>query len=175
MAASIESAWSDASSARLRELHDNKFSFSVIASMITSEFGKSISRNAAIGRAHRMGLDRRVAAMITVTRRAPPRPRVAKPKIARPASEPELEITEIELRQADVEALQVSLIDLEFGQCRYPYGDGPFTFCALPAFEDGCYCAAHFALTHSLGRANEPPSRRHRVSKYSGNISLEAA
>ena len=54
------------------------------------------------------------------------------------------------------DALHLELWQLRSDDCRYPYGDGPFTFCGHPSFNGSSYCEAHFRLTHS----NEPP--RHR-------------
>ncbi len=36
-----------------------------------------------------------------------------------------------------------ALIDLEEGDCRFPYGDGPYTFCARPRLIGAPYCADH--------------------------------
>lgn len=45
--------------------------------------------------------------------------------------------------------LHLTLFDLEEGQCRFPFGDGPFTFCGHLVREDGKpYCAEHYALTN---------------------------
>jgi hypothetical protein len=46
--------------------------------------------------------------------------------------------------------LHLSLLDLEEGQCRFPFGDGPnYTFCGCPVHEEGKpYCAEHHAQTH---------------------------
>ena len=46
-------------------------------------------------------------------------------------------------------AKHVDLLELEPGQCRWPYGDGPFTFCGCPtASDDGSYCRAHQAQAY---------------------------
>jgi hypothetical protein len=50
-------------------------------------------------------------------------------------------------------ALRVSLVDIEPHQCRYPYGDGPFTFCGHGKAEGSSYCAPHRLLcTEPHGR-----------------------
>ena len=52
-----------------------------------------------------------------------------------------------------------ALQDLPDGGCHYPAGDGPFTFCGVPALEFGSYCAYHFALTHYGHRSNTQQQR----------------
>ena len=47
------------------------------------------------------------------------------------------------------EALHLSLIDLEPGQCRFPFGDGPFTFCGHPIVA-GSYCGLHDYICHEV-------------------------
>jgi GcrA cell cycle regulator len=47
----------------------------------------------------------------------------------------------------------ISLVDLEPGDCRYPYGgdtDGdPIVFCGHPRKAESCYCTPHFHLTRN--------------------------
>jgi hypothetical protein len=51
-----------------------------------------------------------------------------------------------------VEPRHLSLIELTAETCRWPYGDGPFTFCGHPPAADKPYCAAHW----SIGNAGRP-------------------
>jgi GcrA cell cycle regulator len=37
----------------------------------------------------------------------------------------------------------VSLIDLQANECRWPYGDGPFTFCGCASEDGNPYCSPH--------------------------------
>jgi GcrA cell cycle regulator len=52
------------------------------------------------------------------------------------------------LKVADVVPLHLSLLDLGPDQCRYPFGDGPFTFCGCEKIEGSSYCEPHHRLTH---------------------------
>src|ERR1700761_7995065 len=52
----MQSTWEDAHSAALREYLDKGLPFSEIARALNQRFGTTYSRNAAIGRARRMGL-----------------------------------------------------------------------------------------------------------------------
>ena len=40
------------------------------------------------------------------------------------------------------------LMDLPTKGCRWPHGDGPFTFCGEPAARGNPYCPAHRARAH---------------------------
>lgn len=41
----------------------------------------------------------------------------------------------------------VTFDDLQHGECRYPFGNRDFTFCALPVLEGGSYCRQHMTIT----------------------------
>lgn len=48
--------------------------------------------------------------------------------------------------------MRKSLLDMGKNECRWPYGDGPYTFCARPTSDTyPSYCVAH-AMVHFLGR-----------------------
>ena len=53
----------------------------------------------------------------------------------------------------------LSLVDLEPGDCRYPYGGDAegeaITFCGHPRRAGSSYCVAHFHLTSVPGTAPE--------------------
>lgn len=55
------------------------------------------------------------------------------------------------LRCVEIEPRHLVLIELEVGDCRYPYGGDeegePITFCGHPRREGSSYCTAHFYLT----------------------------
>src|ERR1700744_6581069 len=52
----MQSTWVEAHSVALREYLDKGLSFAEIASALNQQFGTAYTRNAAIGRARRMGL-----------------------------------------------------------------------------------------------------------------------
>ncbi len=140
-------AWPQEHSDALKRFIDDGCSFSIAVKKINACFNTSYSRNAAIGRASRMGLCqaafvRRRATDTIRTRRPPPPPRPA-PKPVLPARPKQ---DEIEIRCAEVEPRHVALIDLAPGQCRYPYGDNIMTFCGHVAYPASSYCEAHLLL-----------------------------
>ncbi len=156
--------WAPAHSEALREYLAKGMSYSEIADAINAKFKTAYSRSAAIGRATRMGLG-------GPAREDRPRPLLsAKPPLLRILREryiaefmrpmPILERTEtVKLRCVEIDPRHLSLVELEHGDCRYPYGgdtDGEaITFCGHPRREGSSYCAPHFHLTRCSGAASE--------------------
>jgi GcrA cell cycle regulator len=140
-------------------------SYSELAEAINAKFKTGYSRSAAIGRAKRLGLagpDR------PDDRRKPPAkakaPRLHKlrerfaPESKRPM--PVFERAEpVKLRCVSVTPRHLSLLDLEPGDCRYPYGGDEegeaITFCGHPRRQGASYCGSHFLLTRGPGTASE--------------------
>ena len=63
------------------------------------------------------------------------------------------------LRCVEIAPRHLSLIELEAGDCRYPYGGDEegeaITFCGHPRREGSSYCTPHFHLTRGPGTASE--------------------
>lgn len=144
--------WTAEQTEELKRLYGEGLSCSAIAAVM----GKS--RNAVIGRAHRIGLERRGAgkrAEIEAGNRrgSKPQPRenyTPRVRTIRPSQE------QIELRVAAVDPLHIGLLDLESHHCRYPYGGVPnVTFCGHQKFGSFSYCAPHFFLCTGLGTPSE--------------------
>lgn len=138
-------------------------SFAEAADAINARFRASYSRNATLGRAKRMGL-----AALDRPKRLPRVPQQLRPpqlrKIREPMTEsrPSTSISEpparIVLRCIQIIPRHLPLIDLEAGDCRYPYGgdeDESITFCGHPQREGSSYCLGHFHLTRCPGTASE--------------------
>jgi GcrA cell cycle regulator len=149
--------WAPEHSAALREHLAQGMSYSEIARAINAKFNTAYSRNATIGRAQRMGLGG--TSRPRDWARLPPRaeqPSLRKVReryaaMARwfvPVFEPD---ESPKLRCADVDPRHLSLLELESGDCRYPYGGDEegeaITFCGHARREDSSYCTAHFHLT----------------------------
>jgi GcrA cell cycle regulator len=160
--------WAPAHCDALREYHAKGMSYSKIADAINAKFGTAYTRNAAIGRGRRMGLagpdqpkdSRFVPRQASAPRRRRSRaPRAEKPVQPKPVPE---RAEPVKLRCVGVTPRLLSLIDLEPGDCRYPYGgdrDGePITFCGHPRREGSSYCTAHFHLTRGPDAASERPA-----------------
>lgn len=116
------------------------------ASQIAAELGDGVTRNAVIGQVYRLGLHR--GKLIRIAR---PKPesgaRTHKP---RAIPTPTLVCEEIPAEVPTVEPpLHIDLLDLKPHHCRYPYGNGPFTFCGHQVAPDKPYCAAHWAACNT--------------------------
>ena len=137
-------------------------SYSEIAEAINAKFSTAYTRNAAIGRARRMGLRRRATVPGTGRgRRRKPNHQASHKMRERYASlsgwfVPVFEREEtVKLRCVEINPRHLSLLELEPGDCRYPYGGDEegeaITFCGQPWREDSSYCAPHFHLTRGPG------------------------
>ena len=64
-----------------------------------------------------------------------------------------------EVRLASVAPLHLDLMQVTDTTCRYPYGDGPFTFCGCTTLDGKPYCPAHYELSYETpGRARQKRS-----------------
>jgi hypothetical protein len=74
----------------------------------------------------------------------------------------------VKLRCVETDPRHLSLLELEPGDCRYPYGGDEegeaITFCDQPCAADSSYCAPHFHLTRGPGR----PLKRAPAPSQSG-------
>jgi GcrA cell cycle regulator len=161
--------WTAEHSDSLREYLAKGLSFSKIADAINAKFNTAYSRSAAIGRAKRMGLAApdRPEDLPRHLPKLPPKakaPRLYEPREryvpARMRPIPVFERAEpVKLRCVEIVPRHLSLIDLEAGDCRYPYGgneDGDaITFCGQPRRASSSYCVAHFHLTRGPGPTSE--------------------
>ena len=161
------SNWAPEHSDALREFITKGMSFSEAARAINSRSNTSYSRNAALGRARRLGLtgdDRQKPSMPT---------EAAEPHdtgesraggfrtFALPWPVPVFKETKpVKLRCVAIEPRHLSLIELERGDCRYPYGGDEegeaITFCGHPRRPGSSYCTPHFHLSRN---PIEPPER----------------
>ena len=102
----------------------------------------NISRNAVIGRAHRMGLDAKKSVPVTGIKPSPPRPRSV---LIRPPAPPPRE----PFSWPEIPSLNIPFLGLENGQCRFPCDEG---FCGHPIVYQS-YCGPHARLCYRV-----PPS-----------------
>ena len=123
------------------------------ASTIAEKLGEGISRNAVIGKAHRLGLPARPspvkgtesgnAAEVIADGAVAPRPRPSRAKVVMPQ--------------------RTSLLDLSDRVCKWPLGhpgDADFHFCGRPSNPGFPYCGEHCAVAY---QAQQP--RRDRPSR----------
>lgn len=129
---SFEPSWSDEKTELLRSLWTEGLS----ASDIGKKVGKT--RNAVLGKAHRLGL----ASRIDIERpQRPSTPRVYVPKVKMEEPEP---ILEPPLVLDD--GSNVTVLTINDRHCRWPIGhpnEDTFHFCGLAPKADRPYCEAH--------------------------------
>lgn len=113
--------------------------------------------------------DQQIAAEMKKTRNSiiGKRERLKLPTLYRPALKPwndkrrerekirlarKREIKKMEAQSEQVKPLHTILMDLRYGQCRYPYGEkAPYTYCALPT--DGhSWCDYHKIIVFNAPR-----------------------
>lgn len=174
-------SWNDERVETLKKLWSEGLSASQIASRIGG-----VTRNAVIGKVHRLGLSGRAPTSRTSTSR--PRPRIAAPR--RPVKQRFMQVGSVAMRPSchlDAEpyvstyeeldipvADRKSLLDLVEASCRWPVGDPQtqeFHFCNRGKVAGLPYCEFH------ARRAFQPaqPRRRDRVVEPSIAFAPRAA
>ncbi len=151
--------WAEEHSQALREYLAKGLTFSEVANALNARFNTDYSRNAAIGRARRLGLSgpSKPERPVLPKRRPKARPPGSKkpqsrvPAAARSRLQVLKRAAALKLRCVGIVPRHLALIDLEDGDCRYPYGGDeegePITFCGHPRRDGSSYCASHFHLT----------------------------
>ena len=150
--------WPDEKIEALRKLVAEGYSFSIIGDRL------GVTRNAALGKASRMGLctgrgrpgakelrRQRQSQHTHLARKGQARPSkrfdfAKKPSPKQFPKAPTLP-TDVAHRSPHgpdtVAALHIPLINLEPHQCLWPYSDGPFTFCGHHKVPGTPYCKSH--------------------------------
>ncbi len=182
-------SWTDERIEILRNLWDRGMS----ASQISEQLGGNITRNAVIGKAHRLGLKSRPSPVkAESSRKAPPQaavPKVVAPPVAAVPAPPPQAIPAPSFerlpmvppmpspapvpRRPRVEGEKViTLLDLSDKICKWPIGhpdEEDFHFCGSPVNPGTPYCAEHCAVAYQsqLPRKDRPvrplPMPRYRV------------
>ncbi|MGQ0686430.1 GcrA family cell cycle regulator [Bradyrhizobium sp.] len=156
----MESAyWPPAHCEALSEFLTKGMSYRDAADAINDRFGTSYSRSAALGRGRRMGLGEpersKPPPMADATFQRPPRPRSDDSALLqllqrRPVFQRR---KAVRLRCVDVNPRHLTLVELERGDCRYPYGGelegDAITFCGHRRRKGSSYCTPHFHLTRN--------------------------
>jgi GcrA cell cycle regulator len=147
--------WSDDRVSTLSKLWRDGLS----ASQIAKSLG-GVTRNAVIGKIHRLGLSGRGMASTRswTPRLSTPLPRASAraPALARP-SRPTTLPTLVLPQEPDAPGLIQDLVHLSAHTCKWPIGDPKspnFTFCGRPS--DGRYCGAHARVGVRPGTAWRP-------------------
>jgi len=136
------------------------------ASQIARDLG-GVTRNAVIGKVHRMGLTGRAAPHVPGAGR-PDQRRERKGRISRRPLPSPLAIAGATLFAAPLpDAGLASVVSVRRGQCRWPIGepqDEGFCLCGRPAVR-GAYCAPHGAVAYR-------PTDRNHLMRLAGRAAL---
>jgi hypothetical protein len=138
------STWSPEVAQRFRELlQDRKRSYGQCADILSREFNLSLTRNACIGWAGRNGIPPRPIRSI---KRGGQRSKARSgPKLPMPVLAPVRPAVAI----PHPPGYRPSLLELGTRECKWPYGEGPFVFCAAPRSEGSSYCAEHARIAYT--------------------------
>lgn len=155
------SAWTDDRVQTLSRLWREGLSASQIACALSG----GITRNAVIGKVHRLGLSGR--GKPSTPRARPPRePR--RGRIRRPPTPPSCGLRWLEpARASPPRRGTATVLSVRRGQCRWPIGDPlavDFSICGSPAVR-GAYCAGHAEIAYQPF-AKKPP--RDHLLKLAG-------
>jgi GcrA cell cycle regulator len=162
-------SWAPGHIDALREYLAKGMPYSQIAGAINAKFGTTYSRNAAIGRARRMGLasPARPGELPGHWPKLPPKAKAPLRQKPQQRRVPEFlrpmpvfpRVHTAPLRCVEIVPRHLRLVDLERADCRYPSGGDEegeaITFCGHPRREGSSYCAPHFHLTRGPGTPSE--------------------
>jgi hypothetical protein len=134
--------WPDDHVAHLREQFEAKKSICSMVISLEEKFGAIFTRNAVIGKLHRIGLKR-------VRTKAKPRP-LPRAKVAvdewKPRPVPTMPVRPI--------GEPVTLLELASHHCRFPLREGPAdqVFCGAEPADGSSYCGYHASVCYRPGR-----------------------
>lgn len=155
-------SWTDERVESLKKLWQDGLS----ASQIAKQLG-GVTRNAVIGKVHRLGLSGRAApskpARPAFKAPRPQRPAATAPSAPRRIAEPvvaEAAQTPAPARYVDEEPGSATVLTLGAHMCKWPIGDPSsdgFTFCGRRASE-GPYCVEHARVAYQPAQAKKRSS-----------------
>jgi GcrA cell cycle regulator len=167
----LAGAWPEEHTQELTRLCEEKYSYRAIATAMNEKFGTNYTKNAVLGKAARIGLSKEAAPSVpgnrkaSATRKAPYKARAPRKWVETIRIVPangnsnamrvirSVSFEEAKLRCVEIVPRNVSLIDLEPNDCRYPYGElGDTTYCGHPKQDGSSYCTPHHALCYEKPR-----------------------
>ena len=135
------------------------------AAEIAKELG-GVTRNAVIGKAHRLKLSNRVSPIQQNKKPAPV-------KTAPPVQAPERKIQKTEI-QDNREG--IPLMDLKPNACRWPFGDPQdenFGFCGADCIPGLPYCAEHAKIAYQAATRNRILKAEEEAAKADDGVTAE--
>nr|WP_310522224.1 GcrA family cell cycle regulator [Polymorphobacter sp.] len=163
-------AWTDERIAQLKAGWEG----GMTASQIAEQLGEGVTRNAVIGKAHRLGLEARPSPVkagedtaatpapapspISATPSSSPPPAAATPIASTAAARP---LAKKPVRSG--KAAKTTLLDLNEKICKWPIGhpgDADFHFCGKPSQAGFPYCTEHCLLAYQAQLPRRDRDRR---------------
>jgi GcrA cell cycle regulator len=137
-------SWTDAKIKKLKELWEKGLS--------TSEIGKKLnmSKNAVVGKAHRIGLKSRPSPIKSQT--ASNKKKNKNEKSDKPSKENKKETKTKKSSKKEEKENKITIEELGPKMCRWPFGDPrgeDFSFCGEPVFRNKPYCLKHCAMAYT--------------------------
>lgn len=146
----MASPWTPELKAEVCKLWTDHSAISIAAQLQAR--GYNFTRSAVIGLVHRMGLSAENLERVAYRQKRDSEQREGPKRAYNRRANP----SEIQLRCAEIAPRHISIIERSSGECCYPYGDGPFTFCGHPVcfiplintgeLKQSSYCQAHHDL-----------------------------
>jgi GcrA cell cycle regulator len=168
-------SWTDERVELLRKLWSEGLS----ASQVAAELGPGITRNAVIGKIHRLGLAERAKTISAQRPRVAKAPRPAPPRMNGAASHGNLALAfapHAAPRHAPEEEVvipmseRVTLMELRESMCRWPMGDptsAEFRFCGgKSTVGGGPYCAYHARVAYQPVQDRRRARDQFRAQRY---------
>jgi GcrA cell cycle regulator len=129
-------------------------------SQIAAEMNCGFTRNAIIGKAHRLNLEgreeRRPQRSSSQHQLERIRLKNERRRVRRAIDKPEaIARGPRPIICLEVNPRNIPLHELQDGECRWPEGDGPFVFCGTQVYEESSYCCGHFHASIGNGTASE--------------------
>lgn len=155
--------WTDERVEMLKQLWGEGLS----ASQIARQLG-GVTRNAVIGKVHRLGL----AGRATPARAERPRMQVAR-RVARPRMQPMIQVPIIEKDPVvDEHGRKTTVLTISDRMCKWPIGDpstSDFHFCGHPPKAGSPYCDAHCVKAFQPTQSRRDRERDKDFRRYLAN------
>ena len=146
-------SWNEENTKKLRDLWKKGFTASQIAALISGK-----SRNAIIGRAHRLNLESRAKSRKTTHKIKAENDNISEVKIQKLGRKARFKALILD-RNFEPENPIYNLENLTDETCRYPLGhpknDPSFHFCGRKPFDKSVYCRLHLILCFQPKNAKE--------------------
>ena len=143
--------WTEPVIADLKKLHKEHYSSSEIATRLNARYRTSFSRNAVIGKLHRLGIkDNGTGYRNGRTRKRGPKKKVM--NLSMRIKQKFVEAAKPLPKPVTIgNAVSVTLDELQSFHCRYPVHDQnePAKFCGATRQSDSSYCPDHHEVCHT--------------------------